>query len=115
MWRSNMSFFDSDIVKKELKTIEKLQNELTRSVLRFSYMSKAEKLEHVNLLSELLEKQKILYTRLSLSDDPKAIEKKNEIIESSKLLGYGDPSNMNLIFDNMQKVIQRLKREAEVD
>lgn len=110
-----MSFFDSDIVKKELKTIEKLQNELTRSVLRFSYMSKAEKLEHVNLLSELLEKQKILYTRLSLSDDPKAIEKKNEIIESSKLLGYGDPSNMNLIFDNMQKVIQRLKREAEVD
>lgn len=115
MWRDNMSFFDSEIVQKELKTIEKLQRELTRSVLRFPYMSKAEKLEHVNLLSELLEKQKILYTRLSLSDDPKAIEKKNEIIESSKLLGYGDPSNMNLIFDNMQKVIQRLKRQAGVD
>ena len=115
MWRDDMSFFDSDIVQKELKTIEKLQRELTRSVLRFPNMSKAEKLEHVNLLSELLEKQKILYTRLSLSDDPQAIEKKNEIIESSKLLGYGDPSDMNVIFDNMQKVIKRLKREAEVD
>jgi hypothetical protein len=110
-----MAFFDSEIVQKELKSIEKLQRELTRSVLRFSIMSKAEKLEHVNLLSELLEKQKILYTRLSLSDDPQAIEKKNEILQASKLIGYGDPSNMNVVFDNMQKVIQRLKREAEVD
>lgn len=110
-----MAFFDSEIVQNELKTIEKLQRELTRSVLRFPYMSKAEKLEHVNLLSELLDKQKILYTRLSLSDDPQAIEKKNEIIESSKLLGYGDPSDMNLVFENMQRVIRRLKKEAEVD
>jgi hypothetical protein len=110
-----MSFFDSEIVRKELKTIEKLQNELTRSVLRYPIMSKVEKLEHVNLLSELLDKQKILYTRLSLSDDPQAIEKKNEILESSKFLGYGDTSNMNLVFENMQRVIQKLKREAEVD
>ena len=78
-------------------------------------MSKAEKMEHVNLLSELLEKQKILYTRLTLSDDPKAIEMKERIIESSKLLGYGDPSDMSTVFDNMQKVIQKIKREAGVD
>lgn len=110
-----MSFFDSEIVQQELKTIENLQKNLTRSVLRFPTMSKAEKLEHVNLLSELLERQKILYTRLSLSDDPEAIEKKNEILESSKLLGYGDPSDMNLVFNNMQRVIQRLKKEAEID
>ena len=110
-----MNFFDSEIVQREMKSIEDLQRQLTRSVLRFPIMSKAEKLEHVNLLSELLEKQKILYTRLSLSDDPQAIEKKNEIIEASKLIGYGDPSDMNTIFNNMQKVIQKLKREAEVD
>jgi len=110
-----MAFFDSEIVQNELKTIENLQRHLTRGVLRLPIMSKVEKLEHVNLLSELLEKQKILYTRLSLSDDPQAIEKKNEIIESSKLLGYGNPSNMNLVFENMQKVIARLKKEAEVD
>lgn len=110
-----MAFFDSEIVKKEMQSIEKLQRELTRSVLRFPSMSKAEKLEHVNLLSELLEKQKILYTRVSLSDDPQAIEMKEKILENTKLLGYGDPSDMSKIFDNMQKVIQRIRREAEVD
>lgn len=78
-------------------------------------MSKAEKLEHVNLLSELLEKQKILYTRVSLSDDPEAVQMKERIIESSRLLGYGDATNMSVIFDNMNKVIQRIKKEAEVD
>jgi hypothetical protein len=110
-----MDFFDSEIVQNELKSIEKLQRELTRSVLRFPIMSKEEKLEHVNLLSSLLEKQKILYTRLSLSDDPKAIEMKERIIESSKLLGYGDPSDMNRLFENMQNVIRKIKKEAEVD
>jgi len=110
-----MDFFDSEIVQNELKSIEKLQRELTRSVLRFPIMSKEEKLEHVNLLSGLLEKQKILYTRLTLSDDPKAIEMKERIIESSKLLGYGDPSDMNRLFENMQNVIRKIKREAEVD
>lgn len=110
-----MSFFDSEIVQQELKDVENLQRHLTRSVLRFPIMSKSEKLDHVNLLSELLEKQKILYTRVSLSDDPAAIEMKNRIIESSKLLGYGDATNMSVVFDNMQKVIQKIKKEAEVD
>jgi len=110
-----MSFFDSEIVKKELKSIETLQRQLTRSVLRLPIMSKVEKLEHVNLLSELLERQKILYTRVSLSDDPEAIEMKNRILESSKLLGCGNSGDMSIIFENMNKVIQRIKREAEVD
>jgi hypothetical protein len=110
-----MAFFDSEIVQNELKTIEKIQKYLSKSVLRLPIMSKAEKIEHVNLLSELLEKQKILYTRLSLSDDPQAIEKKNEILQSSKLLGYGSPSDMNVVFENMQRVVDRLKKEAEVD
>lgn len=110
-----MEFFDSEIVQNELRDIEKIQRQLTQRVLRFPVMTKSEKLEHVNLLSELLEKQQILYTRLSLSDDPKAIEMKERIIESSRLLGYGDPSDMNKLFENMQRIIQKIKKEAEID
>ena len=42
------------------------------NVFKFSSMNKEEKLFHVGLLEKLIEKQKILYTRLSLSDDPDA-------------------------------------------
>lgn len=110
-----MAFFESKIVQQELRDIELMQRNLTRSVLRFPIMSKTEKIEHINLLSDLLEKQKILYTRISLSDDPKAIEMKERMIESTKLLGYGDPKDMSIVFENMQKVVNKLKREAEVD
>lgn len=110
-----MGFFESEIVQKEMKSIDKLQHELVKSVLRFPNMSKVEKLEHVNLLSELLEKQQILYTRLSLSDDPQAIEMKERIVESSRLLGYGNASDMNTVFSSMKKVIQRIRKEAGVD
>ena len=34
-------------------------------------MNKKEKIEHIKLLQTLVDKQKILYARLSLSDDPK--------------------------------------------
>ena len=36
-------------------------------------MPRADKLEHVDKLTELLEKQEIMYARLSLSDDPKQL------------------------------------------
>jgi hypothetical protein len=36
----------------------------------------------LNFLEKLLEKQKVLYTRLSLSDDPEAIQMKERILLS---------------------------------
>jgi hypothetical protein len=39
-------------------------------------MSREEKLSHVDMLEKLLDKQKVLYTRLSLSDDPEAKQMK---------------------------------------
>ena len=35
------------------------------------------------MLSDLLEKQRVMYTRLSLSDDPKAVEMKENLVKSS--------------------------------
>ena len=67
-----MSFFDSDIVRSEMAEIHQLQEEIYSSVMNFPYMSAADKTEHINLLSELVEKQKVMYARLSLSDDPDA-------------------------------------------
>ena len=55
-----------------MQDITELQEKIYESVFKFHSMTNAEKLEHVEMLEELLNKQKILYTRLSLSDDPKA-------------------------------------------
>ena len=100
-----MSFFDSDIVRAEMTKISELQEDLYGSVMNFPRMNKEEKLEHVNLLKELLEKQKILYMRLSLSDDPEAIEMKEKIYKSAVMMGLPSEVDMNVVFSRMSEML----------
>ena len=67
-----MSFFESEMVRKELQDIEDLQDEVFGNVFQFQSASKADQLAHIELLEELLNKQQILYFRLQHSDDPDA-------------------------------------------
>ena len=67
-----MSFFKSEFVQKELEEISRLQEEIYEKIYSFAGMNKEDKLIHVELLEDLLNKQRVLYTRMSLSDDPDA-------------------------------------------
>lgn len=107
-----MSFFDSEIVQQELEDIYNLQYQLGKDIFKFPSMTTEEKEEHIGVLSDLLEKQQLLYTRLSLSDDPKAIDMKNQILESSKLLGFAN-ADINSIFRSMRMTIENLKKDLD--
>jgi len=102
-------FFDSDIIQNELKNINSLQEDIYKSVLNFGYMNREDKLKHIEKLNTLIEKQKIMYTRLSLSDDPKALEMKENIRKSIAIMGFSSDTNINTLFDSMKKTINSLK------
>jgi len=104
-----MSFFDSDIIHEELKEINRLQESIYSSVLSFGMMSKEDKIEHVDMLSDLLEKQRVMYTRLSLSDDPKAIEMKENLRKSVAMMGFPPETDMTMLFSSMNATIEALK------
>lgn len=104
-----MSFFDSDIIQEELKEINRLQESIYSSVLSFGMMSKEDKIEHVDMLSDLLEKQRVMYTRLSLSDDPKAIEMKENLRKSVAMMGFPPETDMTMLFSSMNATIEALK------
>ena len=82
-------FFESDMVREELTEINQLQQEIYSSTMSFPTMSRKDKLEHIDKLTELLEKQKIMYARLSLSDDPEAKELLSTLKSSIALMGLG--------------------------
>ena len=63
----------------------------------------------IALLIELLDKQRIMYTRLSLSDDPEAIEMKNRLMKSISVLGFPSGTDVNTIFDSMKKTIEKMQ------
>ena len=76
-------------------------------------MSREEKKEHVELMRTFLEKQKNLYFRLSLSDDPEALEMKERIQDAAKFLGF-DGNNVNELFTEMENTLSRLDKIADM-
>ena len=102
-------FFESDMVRDELTDINQLQQEIYSSTMSFPSMSRKDKLEHIDKLTELLEKQKIMYARLSLSDDPEAKELLSTLKSSIALMGFPPNMDMNSFFDNVYKTVQTLR------
>ena len=110
-----MSFFDSEVVRAEMTEISELQDDVYRNVFNFPKMSSEEKLFHVSLLERLIEKQKVLYTRLSLSDDPDAKIMKDKIVESASMMGLPRGTDMSVVFNNMSSMIQVMKKTIDED
>ena len=102
-------FFDSEIIQEELKEINDMQEKIYGSLFGFGMMSKEEKLEHIDILTNLLEKQRVMYTRLSLSDDPKAIEMKENLSKSVAMMGFPPETYMTMLFCSMNATIEALK------
>tara|TARA_B100000287_G_C20176567_1_gene600439 strand:+ start:219 stop:563 length:345 start_codon:yes stop_codon:yes gene_type:complete len=110
-----MSFFKSDVVRAELAEIQELQDEIYNNVFKFPSMPKEDKQYHVEVLERLIEKQKILYTRLSLSDDPEAQKMKDTIMRGAKDMGLPDNVDMNLVFNDIYKMVDVMKRQIDSD
>ncbi len=105
-----MSYFKSDIVQQEMKEIENLQGKVYKSVFLFPSMSKEEKVKHIEMMEDLLTRQRIFYTRLTLSDDLDAIKMKESILSQAKQLGFPQNVNLDYVFSNMVSMIENMKK-----
>ena len=54
-----------------------------------------------------------MYARLSLSEDPQALELKSQIEESVTMLGFPTGTSISVLFDSMSQTIETL--ESAVD
>ena len=108
-----MSFFDSEVVRAEMAEIADLQEEVYSNVFKFPRMSKEDQLYHVEVLEKLLDKQRVLYTRLSLSDDPEAKQMKKQVEESAKQMGLPTNVDMNILFANMNNMVSMMRQQID--
>ena len=108
-----MTFFDSEIVRAEMAEISELQEEVYSNVFKFPSMKKEDQLYHVEILTRLIEKQQILYARLSLSDDPDAKKMQEHIVESASMMGIPNSVDMSKVFDQMSKMVETLKTQID--
>lgn len=108
-----MSFFNSEIFQEELKEISNLQEKLYGSMFSFPVMDTKDKIEHIECMETLLEKQTVLYQRLCLSDDPEAKEMKKRILDSAAMMGLDPKEDMNILFRNMVKLLKTMRQKIE--
>ena len=102
-------FFQSEIIQEELSEINRLQEEIYGTLLSFGTMSNIERMENVDKLQTLLDKQQVMYTRLSLSDDPQAVEMKENLRKSVSLMGFPPDTDIYTLFKSMNATIQSLR------
>ena len=110
-----MSFFDSDIVRAEMAEIHELQEEVFDNVMKFQYMNDTDKLHHITTLERLIEKQKIVYARLSLSNDPDAKKMKEEILNSAVMMGLPKNVDVNMMFNQMSDMMGIMRQQLDIN
>jgi len=106
-----MSFFDSEIVRSEMAQIHELQENVYENFMKFPYMNSADRALHIDQLDKLIEKQKIIYARLSLSDDPDAKKMKENILASAKSMGLPANVDVSKLFEQMTEIIGHMKKQ----
>ena len=108
-----MSFFQSEVVRAEMAEISELQEEVYSNVFTFPQMDGEDQRYHIDLLEKLLDKQQVLYTRLSLSDDPQAKKMKDQIRESANLMGLPSNVDMNILFKQMTQMLDIMRKHID--
>ena len=106
-------FFNSNIIKEELMAINRLQESIYNSAFNFDELDRDDQLDHIDDLTELLEKQRVMYTRLALSEDPQAKVMKGELEKSVQLLGFPEGTDISVLFAGMNKTIESLKSKID--
>jgi hypothetical protein len=102
-------FFDSEMVRESIIELDAIQQKLFEQVLNLSFYDKEGKREHLDLMRKFLEKQKLFIFRLSLSDDPEAVEMKNRILDSAQLFGLGKNGTVEEFFKILESQIEYLE------
>ena len=106
-------FFESDVIRAEMAEIQELQEEVYTNVFKFPTMSKEDQRYHIEVLERLCEKQRVMYTRLSLSDDPAAKQMKANIVEGAKQMGLPGNVDMQLLFSQMGQMVEMMRSQLD--
>ena len=106
-------FFDSEIVQDELREINDLQQEIYGDLTDFPTLPDEKKKEHILKLTELLDRQRVMYTRLSLSEDEEAKALKKQLEMSVVMLGIPEGTDISELFSGMQQTIEKLRQYVD--
>ena len=110
-------FFDSEIVKESLEDIKDLQDLVQSNIIDTAFAPitgyQENELEQLDLIEELLEKQKIMYFRCKLSKDEDAMLVAENMRDSLRQMGMPRGATVEQMFDKLKGQIRKLKETLD--
>ena len=110
-------FFDSEIVKESLDDIKELQDLVTSNLIDTALAPitgyEDDELEQLNLIEELLEKQKLMYFRCKLSEDEDALLVAENMRDSLRQMGMPRGATVEEMFDKLKGSIRKLRETLD--
>ena len=111
------AFFDSEMVKESLDDIKELQDLVQTSIIDTAFAPitgyQEDELEQLDLIEELLEKQKLMYFRCKLSKDEDAMLVAENMRESLRQMGMPRGATVEQMFDNLKGSIRKLRETLD--
>ncbi len=106
---NDSNLFSSEIVRKETERMHKLYLSVANRMYGFEKMSKEDKEKMFSDMELLIEKQKVLYTRVMLSEDDDSQMVKKNFRAAAKQMGIPANQMGPEIFDLAQKAVDSLR------
>jgi len=107
-----MSYLDGLFISREMDEIEFLQQKvIQQSFFADQSFDQENTIEYLHTLYALLEKQHTVYFRLTLTDDPAAIELKERLEEAAELMGMPDGMTVNEFYMDMKEEVKAELRD----
>ena len=114
---SSSEFFDSEMVQESLEEIKELQDLITQGILDTAFSPitgyEEDESEQLDLIEELLEKQKLMYFRCKISDDEDALLVAENMRESLRQMGMPRGATVEQMFDNLKRSIRNLRNTLD--
>ena len=114
---SSSEFFDSEMVQASLEEIKELQDLITNSIIDTAFSSvtgyEEDELEQLDLIEELLEKQKLMYFRCKISNDEDALLVAENMRDSLRQMGMPRGATVEQMFDKLTGSIRKLRETLD--
>tara|TARA_Y100001970_G_C14223871_1_gene854356 strand:+ start:202 stop:525 length:324 start_codon:yes stop_codon:yes gene_type:complete len=103
------NFFESDVVQKELQSMQDLYLEINKMGLMLNAVEKRAQLDKMMRLIDL---QQTMFMRVTLSNDPQAKQLVSQVRNAAAMVGMSPnditPQFYDSLRDNVQKMIDQL-------
>jgi hypothetical protein len=106
---NDSNLFSSEIVREETERMHQLYLSIANRMYSFEKMTKEDKQQMFTDMELLIEKQKVLYTRVMLSEDDDSQLVKDNFRAAAKQMGIPTNQMGPEIFDLAQKAVDSLR------